>query len=416
MVHAEPVAPRTRDHKPRRWGVLAAFICVVAVSQMLWLNFAPLLAHVQRRYQVDELTASLLVLVFPLLYVGFSVHAGAVTDRRGYRFTVGLGALLMVVGASVRIADAWFWPLLLGQITIAVAQPYVVNGISKLVTDWFDDSDSALATGLGTMGMFLGMALGMATTPPLVDALGLRATMIAFAAIAGLAAGAFALWGGETPAAGRARAVAANHTAAPDSTGPSPIRLLLRDRRLVILAGLAFLGLGIFNGLTTWLELIVAPHGIDAVQAGAIGGVIIVGGIVGAVVIPFLSDRTRRRKPFLLLGVSIALAVVYPLCTGREYGVLLALGGVLGFFFLPAFALLLEMCAQVAGPRHAGAATSLLMLAGNAGGVTMILAMDGVKRGADFQPAVLLVMSLLAVTLVAAAALAPETFARVEAK
>ena len=156
-------------------GVLTAYIGVVGVSQMLWLNFAPLLAHVQRRYQVDELTASLLVLVFPLLYVGFSVHAGAVTDRRGYRFTIGLGALLMAVGASIRIVDAWFWPLLLGQITIAVAQPYVVNGISKLVTDWFGEREGALATGLGTMGMFLGMALGMATTPPLVDAFGLRA-------------------------------------------------------------------------------------------------------------------------------------------------------------------------------------------------------------------------------------------------
>ena len=243
--------------------------------------------------------------------------------------------------------------------------------------------------------------------------------MIVFAAVAGLAAGAFALWGRENPAGNHAHSLVARDLSidrAVDTAGTFQFRSLLRDRRLVVLAALAFLGLGVFNGLTTWLELILAPHGIDAVQAGAIGGVIIVGGIVGAVVIPLFSDLTRRRKPFLLLGVSMALAVVYPLCTGKEYGVLLVLGGVLGFFFLPAFALLLEMCAQVAGPRHAGAATSLLMLAGNAGGVVMILAMNGVKRGADFQPAVLLVVSLLAVTLVSAAAFAPETFVRVEAK
>ncbi|HEY0710445.1 MAG TPA: MFS transporter, partial [Polyangia bacterium] len=323
-----------------------------------------------------------------------------------------LGALLMTAGAAVRIADAWFWPLLVGQIAIAVGQPYIVNAISKLVTDWFSEDQGALATGIGTMGMFLGMALGMATTPALVDLVGLRTTMALFAGIAALALVVFLLWGRENAVAARLQSTSVSVAEA----ASSQLRRLLRDRRLVVLAVLAFLGLGVFNGLTTWLELILAPHGIDAVQAGAIGGVIILGGIFGAVIVPLFSDLTRRRKPFLLLGVAMALAVVYPLCTGANYSVLLLLGGVLGFFFLPAFALLLEMCAQVAGPRSAGAATSLLMLAGNAGGVALILAMDGVKQGPDFHPAVLLVIALLAVTLIGAAAFAPETFARAEAE
>ncbi|HEY0714046.1 MAG TPA: hypothetical protein VGF45_15305, partial [Polyangia bacterium] len=62
-----PLARDAVHRQRRRWGVLAAYVGVMAISQTLWLNFAPLLALVQRRYQVDELTASLLVLVFPLL-------------------------------------------------------------------------------------------------------------------------------------------------------------------------------------------------------------------------------------------------------------------------------------------------------------------------------------------------------------
>ncbi|HEY0712065.1 MAG TPA: MFS transporter, partial [Polyangia bacterium] len=333
------------------------------------------------------------------------------------RFAVILGAALMTGGALVRTADTWFWALLAGQIAIAVGQPYIVNAISKLVTDWFSEDQGALATGIGTMGMFLGMALGLATTPALVESFGLRATMVIFAAIAALTLIAFVIWGRENPAtitSGTADPNASLGSA--ERAATTQLRRLLRDRRRVVLAVLAFLGLGVFNGLTTWLELILAPHGIDAVQAGSIGGVIILGGIFGAVIVPLFSDLTRRRKPFLLLGVAIALAVVYPLCTGANYSVLLLLGGLLGFFFLPAFALLLEMCAQVAGPRSAGAATSLLMLAGNAGGVALILAMDGVKRGPDFEPAVLLLIALLTVTFVGAALFAPETFARADAE
>jgi cyanate permease len=402
MAHSLPLEPAL--HRPQRWAVLAAYVVVAGVSQMLWLNFAPLLSQIQARYHVGELTASLLVLVFPLLYVLFSLHAGALTDRRGYRFTVGLGAWTMAAFACVRIYDATFAALLVGQIGIAVAQPYVVNGISKLVTDWFSEAQGAVATGLGTMGMFLGMAAGMAATPPLASAYGLRLTMVVFAAISLAAALAFT-W------------LVHPNTQRPSvaDAGAGGFGTLLRDRRLLVLFALAFLGLGVFNGLTTWLEAMVAPHGIDATQAGLVGGVLIVGGIVGAVVIPLASDLTRRRKPFLLLCVVGALATIYPIGSSHRYGLVMLMGGLHGFFFMPALALLLEMCAQIAGARSAGAATSLVMLTGNAGGVVVILAMDAVRAGKDYHPAVLLMVGLLALTLVLAG-FAPETYVREEAR
>jgi predicted MFS family arabinose efflux permease len=388
--------------QPRRWWVLCAYTLVVGMSQLLWLNFAPLLSLVQQRYGVGELTASLLVLVFPALYVVFSIPAGALTDARGYRFTVGAGAVAMALFAGLRIFDASFWTLFAGQLGIAVAQPFVVNGISKLVADWFSEAQGAIATGLGTMGMFLGMAVGMAATPALVGACGLALTMAIFAVAAALVALVFLAVVHPNPRPPSGATIAT-------SGGFGP---LLRDRRLVVLFGLAFLGLGVFNGLTTWLEQILAPHGIDAEHAGLVGGALIVGGIVGAVAIPALSDLTRRRKPFLVLCAAAALATLWPLCTSDRLSTLLLFGALQGFFFMPAFALLLERSAQLAGARSAGAATSLLMLAGNAGGVVVILAMPMVKgAGPSFQRAVVLLLGLLAVTTALALA-APETSRR----
>jgi predicted MFS family arabinose efflux permease len=377
---------------------------VVGVSQMLWLNFAPILSLIQSRYHVSELTASMLLLVFPLLYVFLSVPAGALTDSRGYRFAAGLGAFAMAAFAWVRIFDSSFWTLLAGQVGIALAQPYVVNGISKLVADWFSENEGALATGLGTMGMFLGMALGMALTPSLVQSIELKMTMVVFAVISTVIAFLF-IWLVHPN-------THANVNAAEAGGGFGP---LLRNRNLIILSTVAFLGMGVFNGLTTWLEQILAPHGIGSEQAGLIGGALIVGGIVGAVAIPVFSDAVKRRKPFLIVCAAAALATIYPLCTNNRYTLLLILAGLHGFFFMPAFALLLEMCGQIAGLRHAGAATSLLMLAGNAGGVVVIVAMPIVKGAApDFQPAVLLMAALMGLALVLVL-FAPETFARAEA-
>src|SRR5665647_185442 len=49
---------------------------------------------------------------------------------------------------------------------------------------------------------------------------------------------------------------------------------------------------GIFN----WIESIVRPKGFDISQAGNLGGALLIGGIVGAAIIPLLSDKLHKRK------------------------------------------------------------------------------------------------------------------------
>ena len=386
-----------------RWIVLAAFAGVAGVSQMLWLNFAPLISLLQQRYGVSELAASAPTLVFPLFYVVLSLHAGALVDRRGFKFTVALGSYLMAAFSLLRIYDA-YWAVLAGQIGIAIGQPYVMNGISKLVSDWFDEDETALATGLGTVGMFVGCALGMALTPALV-AVNYTFAMIIFALIAIALALVFARYAQENPE---------RPNPTPEQTGWREIRSLLDNPFQVRVFILSFLGLGFFNGLTTWLEQILAPNGISADDAGLIGGMFIVGGIIGATLIPTLSDRSQRRKPYLTLCVLMGLMLVGPLCrvTTLSHGLVLA--GALGFFFLPAYALLLAISEELAGRDKAGMATGILMLVGNAGGVVVIVGMSLVKGdNALWSNAIDLMVALLAISLTLCFFLR-ETFIREE--
>jgi MFS family permease len=181
---------------------------------------------------------------------------------------------------------------------------------------------------------------------------------------------------------------------------------------LTLVFVLAFLGLGFFNGFTTLLEPLLAPNGVNAEQGGLVGAMMIVGGIAGSVVIPALSDKLRRRKPFVLACTAVAASVLWPLCSSRQLAVMLVLAAVLGFFFLPAYALLLEMCSELAGRESAGYATGVLMLAGNLGGVVMITAMQLLRGAAGtYQPAIWLLLGALLVALVLASAVR-ETFGR----
>jgi len=351
---------------------LLAFVLVAMVTQLLWLNFAPLLVDIEARYRVDELTASMLVLPFPLLYVLLSLPSGRLIDRLGYRKVVGAGALVSAAGSLLRLDTAHFASLVAGQVVIALAQPFVVNGISKLVADWFQDEEAALATGLGTVGMFLGMAVGLASTPALVAGIGLKATMGVNAAVAFAAAG---LWFLLCRERGTAEAVA-----------PSPWRELLANRGLRLSVVLALLGLGYFNGLTTWLEQLLAPRGLDAEQAGAVGGVVVLGGIVGAIVVPLLADHLRVRRLPLILCVAVAAAANLWMAAAGSYGELLLSGALLGFAFMPAFALLLTMTGESVPAHDNGVATGLLMLAGNGGAVVVLLLSPPPGAGAATGP------------------------------
>jgi fucose permease len=124
----------TEFKKPFRWAVLMAYFGVAAMCQFLWLNLAPLVSFLQLKYQVSELAVSSLLLSFPLLYVLLSIHSGTLIDKKGYRYVIMLGSIISAVFACVRIFDDNFYILVIGQTGIAIGQPYIINGISKLVS------------------------------------------------------------------------------------------------------------------------------------------------------------------------------------------------------------------------------------------------------------------------------------------
>jgi predicted MFS family arabinose efflux permease len=373
--------------KSYRWTVLAVYTVLAGVSQMLWLNFAPLITQVQKMYGVNEFMASSLVLVFPLLYLLLSLHSGSLIDRRGYKFTIGVGGVITLIFSCLRIYTGSFWVLLLAQTGIAIGQPYIMNGISKLVADWFDRCETGMATGLGTVGMFLGMAVGMAVTPLLVSNMGMQKTMLVFALITAVSVAAFLVFSRE------------NEPAAQKAAGEGILLdswALFKIKDLAILFAMSFLGLGFFNGLTTWLEPILAPNGISAEKAGLIGAFLIFGGIAGSAIIPTLSDKFGRRKHFTMFCFFATLLFVYPLCTDAHLTRLIIFSGLVGFFLLPGYALMLAMTEEISGAERAGMTTGILMLAGNAGAVVVVIAMEMVKGGAaTWKNAVFLMMGLL---------------------
>jgi MFS family permease len=367
-----------------RWVVLASFMLVAALTQLMWLNYAPITSQTQELMGVSEFKVVLLATMFPLVYIPVSIPAGLVIDRKGFRFAVMVGALLTAAFSFLRLFSGNYALVLLGMIGISIGQPFVLNSITKLVSTWFPTDESALAAGLGSLSLFVGMIVALALTPALLKAFGehqlssLRWVVFIYslAAVAGLIL--FALLAKARPPRPPKRT---EHEVAGEEVSVrwSSFKSILALRNFRLLCVVILIGNGAFVGLMQLIEKIMQPKGISSATAGNIGAVMVVAGVVGCVVLPSISDKIMRRKPFILLAAAAAAPALLVIAGVESTLLIFVFGGLLGFFLLSALPVVLAFSEETTGAALTGTATSILLLLGNAGGVVITLIMEWIK-------------------------------------
>jgi MFS family permease len=362
-----------------RWVVLGAFALLNAVVQANWITFAPVTDDAAAFYGVSDLRIGLLSMVFMVVFVIVSIPASFVIDTYGLRVGIGIGAVLTGAFALTRgIFGSDFGWVFASQVGLAVGQPFVMNAITKVGARWFPLTERATAAAVPSLAQFVGIIAAMAATPALRDGLGMRGMLVFYGALsAGAAVASLALV--------RERPPTPPGDAALEGRTPvfAGLRHILRRRDMLLLLALFFVGLGMFNAITTWIEQVVAPRGFDSDEAGLIGAAMVIGGILGAGALSVLSDRLRRRKPFLVLAVSGMAPGLVGLAFAEQYGLLLAAAFVFGFFLMSAYPVGFQYGAEVSYPAPEATSQGLMIMAGQVSGILFILGMDAFRAGPD---------------------------------
>jgi len=376
-----------------RWVVLAVFMFINLTIQMLWIGYAPIMGPAAKFYAVADRQIGFLAMTFMIAFIPLSIPASWAIDTYGFRFAVSIGAVLMGVFGVLRgLAGNNYSLVLLSTIGIAIAQPFLLNAWTKVPAKWFAISERATAVGLVTLANLVGTALGMVLTPVLTETMPIPTVQLVYGGIAALSALLFVLLARENP-----------------PTPPCPpgmeVRSLMLDglkhalkvRFFWYYLLVSFIGLGIFNGITTWVEGIVRPRGFTPIQAGTLGALLLVGGVLGAVIIPPFSDKQHKRQRYLLLGMLLAIPGLVGLTFVTSYGLLLVSAFMLGFFLVSTSPIGMQYAAEVTYPTPEGTSNGLIQLFGQAS-VVFVYIMEAMQdQNGRFTPGLLLAIGLLVI-------------------
>jgi MFS family permease len=380
---------------PYRWVVLAVFMFINLTIQMLWITYAPITKEAAQFFGVADKQIGMLSMVFMIAFIPLSIPVSWAIDTFGYRKTVGIGAILMGVFGVLRgLAGADYTLVLLATIGIAVAQPFLLNAWTKVPALWFSIEERATGVGLVTLSGLVGTALGMVLTPLLTATMPIPKVQLLFGSIAAFSAVIFLIFSREKPA-----------------TPPCPPG---QDDRALMLDGLkhalkvkqfwfyliiSFIGLGIFNGVTTWVENIVRPRGFTPTDAGTLGALMLAGGVIGAVLIAPISDRLHKRQPFIFLGFAMTIPCVFGLAFAVDHLLLFSSAFALGFFLVSANPVGMQYAAEITHPTPEGTSNGLIQLFGQAS-VVFVYIMESLKtKSGSFTPALMLAVGLLVISL-----------------
>jgi predicted MFS family arabinose efflux permease len=370
--------------EPRsRWSMIAVFALLGAMTQVLWVTYAPVTDAAGRYYDVGDGAIGWLANVFPLLYVLLAIPAGIVLDR-WFRGGLAAGGLLVAAGALIRITGDGYAVALVGQLVVAVAQPLVLNAITGVAGRYLAEKDRPTGIAVGSAstfaGLIIGFGLGAVFTDDIPTLLLVQAVLAVVAALAVLAVL-------RTPA---------EHKVEAPPAGLGALRVAWSDPFIRRLCALVFVPFGVFVALSTFAQPLLEPAGVSEGTAGLILIANVVAGVVGCAVVPIWANRHGRELAVLttsLLVTALAcvtLAVVPGTATGF---VALTL---IGFGLLPALPIVLELTERRAGGTESTAA-GLMWLTGNLGGL-VVAAVVGVLVD-DPLPAFLLLAVLSLLTL-----------------
>jgi len=331
-------------HRPTA-TLVALFLAALTLRPQI-VGVGPLIPSIQDAFGTSHAVVGLLGTI-PVLCMGlFAPVAAYLAAKIGTRRAMTVGLALIGVFGILRatMPSAWLVVLLTWPVGIGMG---LGNALAPISVKEHFEKRPATGTGVYTTGIQIGSTSSAALAVPLAAWFGgWRGALIAISCVALLSLVTWVvLTRGDEP------------HAAPSATVP---RLPWRSRTAWLLVAIFALMGSSYYGLNAWLPDAYAERGWTAAEAGVLLAMMNLTAIPASFLVPWLSDRTGRRSPFLL-GLSVCFitgTTVLVVAPGIAYGGALLSGIAQGGLFSLVMTLPLDFERT---PKKVGALVAMML-------------------------------------------------------
>jgi sugar phosphate permease len=371
--------------------ILLVFMLISVVVQIQWLAHAAVARPAEVFYegQFDPssfFNIDFLAMVYMLVFLVMSFPASYVIDTYGIRVGISIGtAIAGVSGLMKGLFAESFTAVAIAQVGLAIAQPFILNAVTAVSVRWFPLRERGMAAGFSALAQYIGIVIAMLVTPLMVGSdpaepgygTGFENMLLTYGWLTFGVAVVTLLLLREKPPTPPSAETMQRHSFA------EGLKHILKQRDMQITLLLFLVGLGIFNAVSSMTDSIAENAGVED-SDGLIGGLMLIGGILGASILPILSDKLRKRKVFLVICVAGMVPGIFGLTFAGDlstdpatvYGISLASSFVLGFFIMSAGPLGFQYAAEVCHPAPESTSQGMLLWVGQVTGLIFVAGMS----------------------------------------
>ena len=407
---------------PYRWVILFVFMLINMVVQIQWLAHAAVARPAEVFYEGQFDPASFfnidfLAMVYMLVFIVMSFPASYVIDTYGIRVGISFGTVLAGLAGLMKgmFADS-FTAVVVAQLGLAIAQPFILNAVTAVSVRWFPLKERGMAAGFSALAQYIGIVIAMLVTPMLVGSdpskpgygTGFESMLLTYGWLTLAVSIVTLLLLRERPATPPSDEPPQRHSFA------QGVKHILKQRDMRITLLLFFVGLGIFNAVSSMTDSIAENAGVKD-SDGLIGGLMLIGGILGASILPILSDKFRKRRVFLVICIAGMVPGIFGLTFAGNlssdpetvYAISLAASFILGFFIMSAGPLGFQYAAEVSHPAPESTSQGMLLWVGQVTGMVFVAGMS--VENNLYLPAFMIGFAVLSVFCLGAVVLLRES-------
>ncbi|KAF2720146.1 MFS general substrate transporter [Polychaeton citri CBS 116435] len=378
-----------RVYKRRFFG-LAQLVLLNIVDYWAGLTFAAVSATSAEFFGVSQTAINWLSTSYLFAFVAVSPLVILTLNRGGPKTSIMVSSALILVGNWIRYAgsrgseSSRFSVVMLGQIMLGIAQPFILSAPTRYSNLWFSDSGRVTATAIASLANPLGGALGQLIGPFWATSPARVPDMILYTCILSTVASVPSFFIPAAPPTPPSKIAAAErlHLRAAFRSLPkiSSFWLILSPFSVYV---------GFFNATASLVNQIFEPYGFSETDAGIAGGLLIIVGLIASAIVSPLVDRWKKHlltiKILVPLIASGYLILVFMPQTGSLVGpyFVFSLIGATSFSLLPC---VLEYLVLVTHPVSPEISSTICWSGGQLLGAIFIIIMGQLKGGVEGEP------------------------------